>query len=246
MEQAELLAVKTEIFEGPLELLVELCEKRKLLINDISLATVTDDYINQVSLMQADSLPHTAQFIQLAATLLLIKSKSLLPTLELSAEEETDIKDLQERLQKYAIYREAGQELTRLFGSARLHAPERSPITKTVFAPDGWCTVDKLSAVMQQLLTDLPVPTERQEATVKEVISLETMISRLQKRINDQARLTFRELCFSDPNDSPRTRIVSFLAVLELFRDGNLLLRQRANFADIEIERDRGHTPTYY
>ena len=81
-------SIKTHVFEGPLELLIELCEKRKLLINDISLAEVTDEYIRRVSEMQEKSLPNTAQFIGLAATLLLIKSKSLLPVLELTKEED--------------------------------------------------------------------------------------------------------------------------------------------------------------
>ena len=67
-------AIKTETFEGPLELLIELVEKRKLLINDISLSAVTDEYMQTVTAMQELSLPNTAQFITLAATLLLIKS----------------------------------------------------------------------------------------------------------------------------------------------------------------------------
>ena len=64
-------SVKTDHFEGPLELLIELVEKRKLLINNISLAEVTDEYMTRVQEMQEQSLPHTAQFVALAATLLL-------------------------------------------------------------------------------------------------------------------------------------------------------------------------------
>ena len=91
-------AIKTEVFEGPLDLLIDLVERRKLLINDISLAAVTDEYIEHVSRMQERSLSGTAHFVQLAATLLLIKSKSLLPVLELTDEEEHAIEDLEERL----------------------------------------------------------------------------------------------------------------------------------------------------
>ena len=64
-------SIKTQAFEGPLELLLDLVEKRKFLINDISLASVTDEYMAKVSQMQELSLPNTAQFIVLAATLLL-------------------------------------------------------------------------------------------------------------------------------------------------------------------------------
>ncbi len=88
-------AVKTEVFEGPLELLLELVEKRKLLINDISLAPVTDEYMQAVSQMQEMSLPGTAQFVVLAATLLLIKSKSLLPIHYLTDQEESSIDEIE-------------------------------------------------------------------------------------------------------------------------------------------------------
>jgi segregation and condensation protein A len=110
------VAIKTETFEGPMELLIELVEKRKLLINDISLAKVTDEYMQTVRAMQELSLPHTSQFITLAATLLLIKSKSLLPVLNLTSEETASIEDLEERLKLYQIYRDAGIELQTRFG----------------------------------------------------------------------------------------------------------------------------------
>src|ERR1700681_3762327 len=79
MQQAPI--VKTRVYEGPLDLLLELIEKRKLLINDISLATVTDEYIARINSMPEMPVGETAEFVALAATLLLIKSRSLLPML---------------------------------------------------------------------------------------------------------------------------------------------------------------------
>ena len=75
------ISVKTAVYEGPLDLLLELIEKRKLLINDISLAAVTDEYIARVNAMQELPVGETAEFVALAATFLLIKSRSLLPAL---------------------------------------------------------------------------------------------------------------------------------------------------------------------
>jgi segregation and condensation protein A len=86
--------VKTAVYEGPLDLLLELIEKRKLLINDISLASVTDEYISRVNSMESLPVGETAEFVALAATLLLIKSRSLLPTLILNDDESRDIKEL--------------------------------------------------------------------------------------------------------------------------------------------------------
>jgi segregation and condensation protein A len=85
---AKELSVKTSVYEGPLDLLLELIEKRKLLINDISLAAVAEEYISKVNGMDELPVGETAEFVALAATLLLIKSRSLLPSLELSGEEE--------------------------------------------------------------------------------------------------------------------------------------------------------------
>ena len=114
-------SIKTTVFEGPLELLLDLVERRKLLINDISLSEVTDEYIRQVSIMQELSLPNTAQFIALAATLLLVKSKSLLPILDLSDEEEHSIEELEERLRLYQVIRDAALPLQASFGQKRLY-----------------------------------------------------------------------------------------------------------------------------
>jgi segregation and condensation protein A len=95
--------VKTPIYEGPLEMLLELIEKRKLLINDISLAAVTDEYIARVNAMENLPVGETAEFVALAATLLLIKSRSLLPTLQLTDEGSRDIKELEYRLALYQL-----------------------------------------------------------------------------------------------------------------------------------------------
>ena len=122
-------AIKTAVFEGPLELLLELVDKRKLLINDISLATVTDEYVEYVSAMEEQSLPETARFIALAATLILIKSKSLLPILELTDEETEDIENLAERLKLYQLCRVAGLTLAKSFGSNLMYESTRKPNT---------------------------------------------------------------------------------------------------------------------
>src|SRR5665647_121039 len=95
------IAVKTSVYEGPLDLLLELIEKRKLLINDIALAAVTEEYIARINAMDTLPMGETAEFVALAATLLLIKSRSLLPLLNLTEEESKDIKELEYRLAVY-------------------------------------------------------------------------------------------------------------------------------------------------
>src|SRR3989338_4175805 len=103
--------VKTPVYEGPLDLLLELIEKRKLLINTISLSEVTNEYLERIKAMPELPLGETAEFVALAATLLLIKSRSLLHTLELSEDESRDIKELEYRLAIYQILKEAAKDL---------------------------------------------------------------------------------------------------------------------------------------
>ncbi len=238
------ISIKTNVFEGPLELLLDLVEKRKLLINDISLADVTDEYMRQVGLMQELSLPNTAQFITLAATLLLVKSKSLLPVLELTDEEEASIEDLEERLRQYQIIRDAALPLQGLFGTKILYSPQFALPAVTIFVPDQFCTVAALHNAIHDVLNDLPKKEEPSKASVKVVVSLEEMMERLENRIRQNIKTRFSDLHVGEVEK--KVIIVSFLAILELFKQGNLLVTQGERFSDIEIELDRGETPRYY
>lgn len=237
-------SIKTEVFEGPLELLLDLVERRKLLINDISLAMVTDEYMQHVRVSEEMSLPNTAQFIALAATLLLVKSKSLLPVLELTEEEEVSIVDLEERLKQYQIIRDVAVVLQEIYGQQRMYPPKFTSPTTPLFVPDMYCDLNELRNVMSDVLSDLPKKESPVKAQIKAVISLEEMMQRLESRIAKSSHLRFSELRFNEPER--KTVIVSFLAVLELFKQGNLIITQVQRFDDIEIELDKGQTPTYY
>jgi len=238
-------AIKTDVFEGPLTLLIELVEKRKLLINDISLAAVTDDYIKHVSDMQARSLPHTAQFVQLAATLLLIKSKSLLPVLELTAEEEASIDDLEERLRQYQVYKSAGEIITARFGKSMMFGSAFRPPREILFLPDDWCTKEQMHEAIGRVIANLPQKIAKPKVQVKAAVSLEEMMGNLRSRIEKQMRTSFSELR-AEARGEHKVVIVSFLAILELFKQGNVIVRQSNRFSDIEIEMERGETPRYY
>lgn len=241
---ASTYSIKTEHFEGPLELLIELVEKRKLLINNISLAAVTDEYIAKVSEMQEQSLPNTAQFITLAATLLLIKSKSLLPVLELTDEEEITIHDLEDRLRQYQLYREIADGIQNEFGSRMMYEPEYVPPREPLFLPDIFCSVAALTEAMERTITNLPKPQVKQVATVRQTISLEEMMDSLRHRIERQVRTSFFTMKAEEPEH--KNVIVGFLAILELFKQGNLIITQITKFEDIEIELDQAAIPRYY
>lgn len=235
--------IKTDTFEGPLDLLLDLVEKRKLLINDISLAEVTDEYMQHVSVMQELSLPNTAAFVQLAATLLLIKSKSLLPVLELTQEEEEGIDDLELRLRRYALYRDIALEVAETFGKVMTHERQFVKSDRPLFVTDKFTTVQSLEAAIGDVLVHLPKKEVKPKVKVRKVISLEEMMGKLHRRIEQQMKVRFSELL---EDNTERTHvIIGFLAVLESVKQGTVLVAQLNRFEDIDIEQESTKMPRY-
>lgn len=239
--------VKTPVYEGPLEVLLELIEKRKLLINDISLAAVADDYIARINAMPELPVGETAEFVSLAATLLLIKSRSLLPTLELSDEETRDIKELEYRLALYQLIKEASRGFGAQLKEPYLYegnAPEPEPL----FIPDDAVTPASLREAAQVLINGFPTTLTLPKVEVKKIMSLEEMIEQMSARISNAFRMSFKEfsgLSKAQTQEAKHTVIVSFLALLELVKQGILRAEQEEHFGDIAMESDAVSTPTY-
>lgn len=236
--------VKTESFEGPLELLLSLIEKRKLFINDISLAAVTDDYIQYLENAEKVHVGHNAHFILIASTLLLIKSKSLLPTLELTAEEQGSVDDLTLRLKEYQRIKELSVHIQNRFGSHIQFPRESSRTIPVVFVPEQSITTINLRQAMQRVLQSLPKIEKLPHIIVKKVISLEEMIEKLSQRVSNNIKMSFSSFSGKGKEDKVNV-IVSFLAMLELVKNGLLHVQQEQQFGDIDMEtRDIG-IPSY-
>src|SRR3990167_1698052 len=116
-------SIKTASYEGPFNLIIDLVEKRKLFINDLSLAEVTEEYLNYLNTLPERNPREISSFVLVASTLILIKSKSLLPNLELTDEEEGDIRKLEERLRLYEIFSKLGGNIKNNFGKRIIFAP---------------------------------------------------------------------------------------------------------------------------
>lgn len=238
--------VKTEVFEGPLELLLTLIEKRKLLINEISLAQVADDFIAYVQNHQRFPLAETAQFVFVASTLLLIKSRSLLPQLSLTEEEEASVEELEARLKLYQLFRGIGKSLQQDFGKYILFAQAKRPIPDPVFCPTTHTSVVGIHDAIRRVLTNLPKPTvKKPEAIVETIVSLEEMIDRLTKRVQHALKTSFCQFSGHGSGAKRVEVVVSFLAMLELVKQGIVQVEQESRYADILIETDRVGTPRY-
>jgi len=240
--------VKTHIFEGPLDTLLSLIEKRKLFINDISLSQVADDYIAYIKQREnvADNFPiaDSAHFILIASTLVLIKSKSLLPNLTLTEEEEHSIEDLEARLTEYQKYKALSVHLRERFGihTEYLRLPSKEKVI--VFAPDKNTTISCLYETISSLILEIPKIEFVPKAVVQKVISLEEMMEDLRERITASLKMSFKDFAKVDKAEKVSV-IVSFLAMLELVKQGIINVRQDHDFHDIEIETQVAGVPKY-
>lgn len=231
--------IKTTGFEGPFGLLLNLVEKRKLFINDVSLAVVTEDYLSYMNTLGGLSSREVSSFVLVASTLLLIKSKSLLPNLDLTSTEKGDIQNLEERLRLYEIFSKLSVNIKNDFGRKIIFAPlERKNTETLIFLPDDQITRDSMMTFAKNVLGSMPKKVFLPEAEVKKVVSIEEMINKLTERIKSSLKMNFKD--FSGHAKTKEEKvfvIVGFLAMLELVRNGILNAIQRENSEDIFIER---------
>ena len=237
-------SVKLQSFEGPLDLLLDLIEKRKLHISDISLAKVADDFISYIQQFEHFPLEQSAHFILIASTLLLIKSKSLLPSLQLTEEEQGSIHDLEERLKIYKRVKELGQHIKDRFGKQIMFPKQQSKIVTPVFSPDKQTSMPSLVAAVKSVLANLPKKEFMPKVLVKKVISLEEMIGNLTERVKTSLKMSFREFAKIGKEEKV-TVIVSFLAMLELVKQGVIMVHQEGKFSDIHMETQDIGVPRY-
>ncbi|MCX6703401.1 MAG: segregation/condensation protein A [Candidatus Zambryskibacteria bacterium] len=237
-------SVKTDVFEGPLDALLSMIEKRKLQINDISLSKVADDYVTYVRSQVDFPLADSASFILVASTLVLIKSKSLLPTLSLSEEEEKSIDDLEHRLKVHQEFKQKAEVLKKLFGQSILFGALPKKQTQVVFAPDCKTTQIDLHHAIRKVLVAMPKVEIMPRTVVKKIISLEEAIVSLTDRISRSLKLNFRE--FAGVGKAEKVAVVvNFLAMLELVKQGVIQVKQERAFQDIEMETSIVGVPRY-
>ncbi|OGG57345.1 hypothetical protein A2853_02395 [Candidatus Kaiserbacteria bacterium RIFCSPHIGHO2_01_FULL_55_17] len=237
----EKFSISTEIFSGPLDALLNLIEERKLSVSQVSLAEVTDAYLAYVEKLPQLPLGETAQFVLVASTLLLIKSRTLLPTLSLTEEERESVQELERRLARYALVRKAAKSLRKEWGSAPLLFTKRAPESPPVFSP-AESSLAKIAEVARRLVSILPKPEALAEAAVAPVLALEDVISHLKSRLTSAFKARFSELTRShDRNET----IVYFLAMLELVRAGSISVTQERLFADMTLEAEEAGVPRY-
>lgn len=250
--------IKTEQFEGPLDVLLNMIEKRKLLINHISLAEVTEEFIQFAhSLHGPAGLLQKAGFVSVASILILIKAKSLLPVLNITEEEQVDIADLERRLKMLEIMRAAGKNLGSIYGRNCIYEQGNFRKEIRIFAPSLDITIESIFKSIHSALASVPKKEEElPKVKVRSIMSLEEMMENLSTRIQGAMNMTFTNFSHAPhltihPNATETEKLeikrsqrqhvaVSFLALLELIKQNMLIAEQVENFSEIDIAKANG------
>lgn len=230
--------VVTPSFEGPFSLLLELIESRKLFVGEISLAKVTEDYINYVNRLDSLNTDEISNFVVIAATLILIKSKSLLPNIEFTKEEQVEIKTLEDRLKLFETFSNLSVNVKNLFGKKILFSPLERKSEAVFFLPDEKISSENMKNIILEVLNKIPKKEFLPEVEVKKVISIEAMMEKLEDRIRNSLQLNFKDFTGQAFTKEERVVvIVGFLAMLEMVRNGIVNVMQNNNFEDMIIEK---------
>lgn len=228
--------IKLEKFEGPLDLLLELIEKNKLDISDISLAGVADQFLSHLSKVQEKTPKYIADFLIVAAKLILIKSKTLLPFFTITQEEEQELTELKENLAQYQQIRKGAKaigDLEKILKTAYHRHSELKNLR--IFAPP-----ENISAnMLWQCFSDIQKTRIKKESPEEKSVSL---IFFFEEKIKDIKRRLERDCndCFNNLADkSSKTHlIISFLAILELIKQNFLNADQEQIFGEIKLNRN--------
>ena len=238
--------LKIEKFAGPIEKLLELIEAKHLDITELSLAEVTADFLNYFKMLtNADKMETNgeklsassgilADFVVVASRLLLIKSKALLPVLEISEEEEKEIKDLEERLKLYKEFKAARESIKKLWNEKPLvFSREFLAFQQPFFYPPKDLDVSRLNSAISGLLNDLNQFILETKNIKISIISLEEKMNEMLERVKTSV-LKFKDLV----RDKSRSEIVAlFLAVLHLLKNELVKVEQEDHFAEISISK---------
>lgn len=240
--------VKLQVFEGPLDLLLHLIEKNQVNIYDIPIVTITEQYLEYLGEMQRQDLDVMSEFLVMAATLINIKAKMLLPKEEEEEEEEEDPRaELVRRLLEYKMYKYAATELKDMEMDAAGSIYRSPAIPKEVaeyreeIDPVQLCdglTLNRLNEIFQMVMkkqVEKIDPIRSKFGTIeREEISIEERMDMIRDQVKGLKGISFRTLL--EIQASKINVIVTFMAILELMKVGAITVRQDGLFDDIMID----------
>ncbi|MFA6512374.1 MAG: ScpA family protein [Patescibacteria group bacterium] len=226
--------VQLSQFHGPLDLLLTLIEREKLDISEIALAQVTEQYLGFLTAAEEMDVEDLADFLVVAARLLVIKSRALLPML---TEEDEDAVDLERQLKIYKEYYDAAQVMAGMLHKHRFtYGRETAVRIEAQFSPPPKLKVDGLHASLLHVLKQLePIVLYRDEATIKRTVSLREKIAHIHSLLMQSESLDFHNLL--ERAESRTDVIITFLAILELVKQQHVVVQQQNMFDSFRIDK---------
>lgn len=237
------MEVKTEKFSGPLELLLSLIEKEEMDITEIALAKIADEYIDYLKNSPQVDPEQIADFLVIAAKLLYIKSKALLPYLS-TPEEDEEVADLERQLRMYKEFLEASKTIEKMLAKKKFSfirdygqsGKRRRLFFWQKFSPPGSLTKEKMREQFEYILGFLAAEEqELKEEIIEHKINIEEKITLIQRALVEKIRFNFSQIVKEAKNKTEV--IVSFLAVLELAKQRELTFEQVELFSEIVINK---------
>lgn len=227
-------------FEGPLDVLLGLIERERLDISDLSLVAVTDGFLSYIDELDAPAPALLAEFAGIASRLIVLKSRAMLPK-QAVEEPEPEVDDLAEQLRQYQRARQAAQVLREIEQSGRRTFAR--PPTLVTTPPKIILVPPPLAHLQRALVRTLArVRLEPEVAPLRRVLSIGEMVDRLRERLTRRRSAgRFRDLVGSDHRDDV---MVGFIALLALWRRGEIDVRQDGLFEDIHVHPLAGVGPT--
>lgn len=223
--------IKVATFTGPLDLLLQLIEQQQLDISQVSLATVTDQYIAELQKLDELPIDELADFLVVAAKLLLIKSRLLVPGE--AAEEDLGL-DLERQLKMYQAFVAAAKHVSKLYYRRQALYPRSGYANlEPLFNPPTDLRVDDLRELYAGVLKELEPITRLPQTVIVRTINIRQQIARIQRHLLEQKRTSFHRLLGQAKNTTEA--IVTFLAVLELVKLRSVAVVQNDRYADVEI-----------
>ncbi len=227
--------IQLEQFEGPLDLLLQLIEKQKLQITEISLAKVTDQYLNYIDQSGDIASEEVADFLLTASKLIYLKSKYLLPNLELEKDGEAD--DLERQLKIYRQYYEASKVVNKLWARNRLSYTRQAPFKleqEQGFNPPPNLQLSQLQELFQGILSRIEKIVNLPQRIIAKAVSIAEKIRHIKDLIKSSTKITFSSLLKDKQNKMEA--IVSFLAMLELVKQREIAVSQDGLFSELHLQ----------
>jgi segregation and condensation protein A len=237
--------VKTNVFEGPLAVMYEMIEKRSLSVSELSMLSITEDFIDYVKSLNDDDKAEIANFINVASVLILLKSKSLLPA-DIFEDEDRSVTLLESQLKAYGLIKSIVKDIKSIWGKevSKNAYIKNKIVLENIFLPDPQINIDSMQDYIKSRLHELvPLRENRQEVRVDKKIKIEDALSHVRALIGKLKNFNFNNIHnienIGDERLKQKTKknvVILFLSLLELIKLGEINVEQENSFGDIIIQ----------